>query len=210
MSPGPLHPKRTWLLAGTLLLAMPLNAADELPAELGIQFDPTAPISLEAASSEFDRRNDRLSFTQLSIRQGEVQITADRALATRLDFEDSTWTFRGNVVIESPTTRAWSDTAQVHFLQHRLDSARLTGAPARFEQRQSNQEKITQGRAAVMDYELSTNLIRLQDDAWVSDGANEVSGPRIAYDLNRDFIIADGDNSGQVRMKITPSERDGS
>ena len=185
-------------------------AEEELQQELGIEFDRTAPINLDAESSEFDRRNDRLSFTGLRIQQGELGITADNAEASRLDFEDSTWTFRGNVVIESPTTRAWSNTAEVRFLNHRLETARLTGEPARFEQQQAEKEQVTQGRAVVMEYELASSMIRLLDDAWVSDGTNEVSGPRIAYDLAREFIIADSDDSGQVRMKIKPSERDGS
>jgi lipopolysaccharide export system protein LptA len=198
------------LLACVLLAAAPSIAEEEIGAELGLEFDRAAPIDLDADSSEFDRRNDRLSFTGLSIRQGDLGITADSAEATRLDFEDSVWTFRGNVVIQSATTRTWSDTAEVRFLAHRLDSARLSGRPARFEQQKADQSGLTQGRAAIMEYELASNLIRLVDDAWVSDGTNEVSGPRIAYDLRREFIIADGDDSGQVRMKIKPSERDGS
>jgi lipopolysaccharide export system protein LptA len=210
MSPVPSHPERAWLLAAALLLAGPPAAGEDLEASLGLEFDRSAPIDLDAASSEFDRRNDRLSFTELRIRQGGLGIRADRALATRLDFEDSTWTFSGNVVIESETTRAWADNAEVRFLNHRIDNARMTGQPARFEQRQPEKEQVTQGRAGTMEYELTSNLIRLQDDAWVSDGANEVSGPRIAYDVSRDFVIADGDDSGQVRMKIKPSERDGS
>jgi lipopolysaccharide export system protein LptA len=102
--------------------------------ELGINFDRSAPISLDAASSEFDRRNDRLSFTDLTIRQGAMGISADQAIATGLDFDDSVWMFTGNVVIQSANTRAWSDAAQVRFLNHRLQSARLTGQPAKFEQ----------------------------------------------------------------------------
>ena len=210
MSPGRLHPNHGLLLACLLLATAPSVADEEIEAELGLEFDRAAPIDLDADSSEFDRRNDRLSFTGLSIRQGELGITADSAEATRLDFEDSTWTFTGNVIIQSATTRTWSDTAEVHFLAHRLDTAKLSGRPARFEQQKSGDSGTTQGRAEVMEYELASNLIRLVDNAWVSDGTNEVSGPRIAYDLRREFIIADGDDSGQVRMKIKPSERDGS
>lgn len=210
MSPGPLHPSCGLLLACVLLAAVPAMAEEQLEAELGLEFDRAAPIDLDADASEFDRRNDRLSFTGLSIRQGDLGITADSAEATRLDFDDSVWTFRGNVVIQSATTRTWSDTAEVRFLAHRLESARLSGQPARFEQQKSIDDGLTQGRAAIMEYELASNLIRMVDEAWVSDGVNEVSGPRIAYDLRREFIIADGDESGQVRMKIKPSERDGS
>ncbi|MGI9330296.1 MAG: lipopolysaccharide transport periplasmic protein LptA [Gammaproteobacteria bacterium] len=207
MSQGRSRLKIFWPLACLVAAATSLAAQEEL----GISFDRSAPISLDAASSEFDRRNDRLSFTDLTIRQGDVAIDADQAIATRLDFDDSVWMFTGNVVIQSANTRAWSDAAQVRFVNHRLQSARLTGQLAKFEQEQEGKEELTQGRARIMEYDLETNMIRMTDDAWVSDGANEVSGPRIAYDLTREFIIADGDEQGQVRMKIQPSaDQDGS
>jgi len=207
MSQGRSRLRNFWLLVCLVAAATSLAAQEEL----GINFDRSAPISLDAASSEFDRRNDRLSFTDLTIRQGELGISADQAIATRLDFDDSVWMFTGNVVIQSTNTRAWSDAAQVRFINHRLQSARLTGQPARFEQKREAKEQLTQGRARIMEYDLETNLIRMTDDAWVSDGANEVSGPSIAYDLTREFIIADGDAQGQVRMKIQPStDQDGS
>jgi lipopolysaccharide transport protein LptA len=210
MSPGRSHLKKGLALLTALFVAVPIAADEqEVQAELGLEFDRAAPIDLDAEASEFDRRNDRLSFTRLSIRQGELSITADSAQATRLDFDDSTWFFEGSVEIKSPTTQTWSETAEVRFLSHRLDSARLSGQPARFEQNKPGKDAPTQGRADVMEYELASNLIRLIDNAWVSDGTNEVSGPRIAYDLRREYIIADGDDTGQVRMKIKPSEPDG-
>lgn len=210
MSPGRSHLSHALALSAALLIAVPLAAEEDIQSELGLEFDRAAPIDLDADASEFDRRKDQLSFTGLSIRQGDMSITADKAQASRLDFEDSTWIFEGRVEIQSSTTHTWSETAEVRFLAHRLDSARLSGGPARFEQKKAGDDGLTQGRAEVMEYELATNLIRLIDNAWVSDGTNEVSGPRIAYDLRREFIIADGDDSGQVRMKIKPSDRDGS
>ena len=57
-----------------------------------------------------------------------------------------------------------------------------------------------------MEYDADTGIIKMSDDAWLSDSANEVSGNRISYDLNRQFIIADSDDDGQVRMKIIPPE----
>jgi hypothetical protein len=45
-------------------------------------------------------------------------------------------------------------------------------------------------------------------NAWLSDGANEVSGERISYDLRREYVTADAEKGGQVRMKINPPPRD--
>ncbi|MDJ0929267.1 MAG: lipopolysaccharide transport periplasmic protein LptA, partial [Gammaproteobacteria bacterium] len=153
-----------------------------------------------------NRRTERLRFKGLYIKQGTLAIRADEAEADRLDFEDTVWTFSGNVLIENSTTRVWSDDAQVAFLNHQVDTATLQGSPARFEQVREEDERITRGRSAVMDYALETGIISMTGDAWVSDGANEVSGPRIAYDVTRDLIKAAGDEDGQVKMRIIPPE----
>ena len=43
--------------------------------------NPALPIDLDAAFSELDRRNNRLIFRQLNIRQGALAIKADEATA---------------------------------------------------------------------------------------------------------------------------------
>jgi len=190
--------------AGAALLAAAVGpaAADVLD----LQFDRSLPILLDADSSEFDRKNDRLEFTGLRISQGAIGLRADTAQASRLDFEDSLWTFTGNVVIENASTRAWCENAEVRFDGHQLRNAVLRGSPARFEQFRPEAEAPTRGRARTMEYDLQAGIIRMLEDAWVSDGANEVSGGRIAYDVGRQFIIADGED-GPVRMKINPPEQ---
>ena len=165
------------------------------------------PINLDAASSEFDRRNNRLVFQRLHITQGALSITADVAEATRLDFENSHWVFKGNVVIDNQGARAFCDDAELAFLGHQLRTAMLRGSPARFEQQRPGAQR-TEGRAGAMDYDVTAAIIRLSQNAWISDGANEVSGDRIAYDLRREYVTADSGGNGQVRMKINPPPRD--
>lgn len=164
------------------------------------------PIDLQADSSEFDRRNNRLVFRKLTITQGAMNITADRADATRLDFDDSRWVFEGNVVIDNQGTRIWCDRAELVFGGHQLRRALLTGSPARFQQPRA-QSAQTDGRAGAMEYDVGAALIRLSQDAWISDGANEVTGDRISYDLRREYVIADAAKGEQVRMKINPPPR---
>jgi lipopolysaccharide transport protein LptA len=165
------------------------------------------PINLDAASSDFDRRNNRLVFQRLHLTQGMLSITADVAEAARIDFENSSWTFKGNVVIENQGARAYADDAELVFLGHELRTAKLHGAPARFQQERPGGER-TEGHANVIDYDVTAAMIRLSQNAWVSDGANEVSGDNIAYDLRREYVTAQGSGTGQVRMKINPPPRD--
>lgn len=164
----------------------------------------TLPITLDADASEFDRKNSRLSFRRLRITQGKLSITADEAEATRLDFENSQWEFSGNVVIDSTDTKAFCDRAKISFNDHQITQAILSGKPARFEQSLPEEEKLTQGSANELEYDLQGATIKMVENAWLSDGSNEVSGAKITYDLEREFIIADADDTGPVRMKITP------
>lgn len=165
------------------------------------------PINLDATSSEFDRRNNRLVFRGMHITQGALSIRADVAEATRLDFENSRWHFTGNVVIENAGTTVWCDDAELAFLGHQLRTAVMSGAPARFEQPRTGGKRI-EGRAGAIDYDVMAKTVRMTNKAWLSDGANEYSGERIAYDLGREFVTADADGGGKVVLKINPPAKD--
>jgi len=192
-------------LISVLCLALFAGPGDAQVPDLAAQ--TALPINLDAASSEFDRRNNRLVFQRLHITQGALSITADVAEATRLDFENSHWVFKGNVVIDNQGARAFCDDAELAFLGHQLRTAMLRGSPARFEQQRPGGQR-TEGRAGAIDYDVTAGIIRLSQNAWISDGANEVSGDRIAYDLRREYVTADSAGNGQVRMKINPPPRD--
>jgi lipopolysaccharide export system protein LptA len=186
-----------------LLLLFGISNAQELP---DLELIKTLPINLDAASSEFDRKKNKLYFHDLTIKQGELKIVADEATATRLDFENARWEFSGSVVIENLGTTVRCDFAEILFREHQIRSAVMQGQPATFEQFKIDEERQTEGHANEMEYDADTGVIRMSDEAWVSDSANEVSGNRISYDLKRQYIIADADNDGQVRMKIVPPE----
>ncbi|MBT8144898.1 MAG: hypothetical protein KJO55_09375 [Gammaproteobacteria bacterium] len=88
------------------------------------------PILLDAASTDYDRRNQRILFEQISIARGELGIEAQQADSSQLDFADSTWVFRGNVRIFSAESEVTAATARMRFVDHELRSATITGTPA--------------------------------------------------------------------------------
>ena len=195
------------LMPGLIAPGASLAAAEALTPAANVpefELDTGLPIDLDAESSEFDRQNNRLSFTKVHITQGPLDIRADTGTAARLDFEDTVWTFTGQVEIRHDGMQIWSDTAQATFKEHRLMLARLHGSPARFEQQRPEDGGVTRGQAADIEYALDRGLLTMSGNAWVSDGANEVSGSHIAYDVVRDRITAEGDDAGKVRVKIIP------
>ena len=70
------------------------------------------------------------------------------------------------------------------------------------------QDKLETTNRILESYDPVNGIVKMVGEAWISDGRNEVRGDRITYDLNKEQITAEGDASGQVRMKITPPEED--
>jgi lipopolysaccharide export system protein LptA len=166
--------------------------------------DATLPIDLDAEYSEFDRRNNRLVFRQLQVRQGPLSITADEATASPADFVASRWTFTGNVVIRNAEAEVRSASAELDFRDNVLKKAVLRGKPATFRQARTGQRLPTDGRADVLEYDPVGGSIRLVGNARLADDANEVTGERIDYDLRREVVTAGAGSGDPVRIRITP------
>lgn len=204
-----------WTSLATAALAIligPTNviAADEKllpPVPQLTAPDSTLPIDLDATFSEFDRRNNRLIFRQLSITQGTLAIKADEATADPADFANSVWIFSGNVLIRNGDTEASSDRAELTFRDNRLRKAKLTGQPARFKAQSAGGKPPTEGHGQLLEYDVDAATIDLRNEAYLSDSSNEISGNRIAYDLRREVVTAGAAEGGQVRMRITPQQK---
>jgi lipopolysaccharide transport protein LptA len=161
------------------------------------------PITVEARSSDFDYKNSVLVFDDVTIVQGAIRITAERAQASGLDFEDSGWEFSGSVRIKMPDGALASDTARVRFAKGEIQSATVAGMPATFEQRRETD--LTQGRAKRIDYDLGRGTVELAGDAWLSDGRNEITGATLVYSTENQRVIS----REQVVITIKPREPEG-
>ncbi len=173
------------------------------------RLDTTQPISLDAETSELDRRTNRVSFTGLRITQGALTINADNAEADRLDFEDTRWNFSGNVRIALEESLLQSDEATLTFVSHRLTHAIARGNPATFEDRRPESPVPMTGRAREVEYDLDAGVIRLIRDARISEGDNEISGASLIYDVGAERVRAEGDGEDErVRITIVPPTGD--
>ncbi len=159
------------------------------------------PIKVEAKGpTDFDTQNGVLIFNSITISQGDVRITADRAVATGLDFEESRWEFSGSVRIKTLEAQLASDTARVRFSKGEIDSASITGSPATFEQKRK--EELARGRANRIDYDLGRGAVELAGDAWLSDGSTEITGATLVYSTVTQRVLSDR----EVTITIQPGE----
>jgi lipopolysaccharide transport protein LptA len=169
----------------------------------------TLPISVEADSSDFDYRNGVLVFRRIRVTQGDASVAADLATATGLEFQNSEWQFDGSVRIVAEGGTLESDTAVVRFRDNEIAFAQVTGDPATFSQQRGEQR--AEGRAARIEYQLTTGRIRLTGGAWLSDGRNEITGSTLVYSMSEERIVAEAAEQGgePVRITINPQSPPG-
>lgn len=195
---------------GALLLSVALSVAAVTPGyaesrrpELP-ELQTDMPITIDADSSEFDYETSRLVFHGLRMDQGNLGIEADIAETDKLDFTDGRWEFTGNVIIEADNAKLSCDKAIITFVNHQLITAELLGKPARFEQYDPETEKTSTGEANRILYKLSAGTLELNEAARFSDGANQVSGDLITYDIAARRLSAGSGDSGPVKILIEP------
>jgi lipopolysaccharide transport protein LptA len=186
---------------------MAASSSSRLPAAVliacaavaGAQEREQLPIQVESrGGTDFDYQNGVLKFNAITITQGEIKITAEHAVASGLDFKDTSWEFSGNVRISMPDSVLASDSARVRFAAGEIASAAVTGTPATFEQQ--HKEEHAEGRADRIDYDLKRGTVDLIGDAWLSDGKTEITGAKLVYSTLNQRVIS----QEQVLITIQP------
>jgi lipopolysaccharide transport protein LptA len=198
-------PKLAALLGACALAAL----ADAAPAASGGALPDFSglPVQLEAADgSEVDLQTREVILKKVLISQGTMRISAERARATGLDFANSRWTFEGNVHIDAEQRgNLRSDQAVVEFKDNHIARATITGKPAEFEQKRAN-DQLARGHAGEILYDVNDGTVRLNHDAWLSDGQNEISGPVLVYNIREQRVQAAGPvdaTGGEPRVHIS-------
>ncbi len=168
------------------------------------------PIDLVAASSDFDYKQNRLHFQQVRITQGPMQVEAREASATGLNFENTEWTFSGDVRVTVPDGKLTASSAVVTFRDKEISTAVIRGSPAEFEQKLKDSPQIARGRAKTIEYDVKGGTVKLTDAAWLTDGDNVIEGDTLIYDVARQRVAANpgGTVPGGVHITINPKAQD--
>ena len=151
--------------------------------------------------SDLNEQQD-LYFEDVSLKKNNLNINSDGASITDLNNETTVFTFLGNVEIISDIVVIKCDKAVLEFKENELKNARFTGELSSFQQFDNQRELIASGTAEVFEYDHITNILRMETNAWVNNGSNEVSGHLITYNLVKRNIIADSENGLPVKLII--------
>ena len=156
--------------------------------------------------------NNATNLGDVKITGCDMEIIAKRAHATSLDFDDSNWTFTGDVRIRAgqQQSKLNSDEAVVQFRNQEIERITIKGNPAEFEQKRPDSDIVTRGRAGHIVYDAGPGTVSLQDDVWLVDGGKEFKGPRFVYDIRNAEVsntrgASEGDRAGdRVHITINP------
>ena len=158
---------------------------------------------MDAASSEVDYRTNQVVFSKVVISQGAMRVQADHAHASGLNFANSRWTFDGHVRIEAePRGSLRADQAVVEFRDNHIVRATANGKPAEFEQPRADSPQMARGHADEIVYDVTEGTVRLSNDAWLSDGTNEISGPLLVYNIRAQRVQAAAQSGSDQRVHI--------
>ncbi|HEX4269246.1 MAG TPA: lipopolysaccharide transport periplasmic protein LptA [Steroidobacteraceae bacterium] len=168
--------------------------------------NPQQPYNFDAASCDTNYKTHAMLCKTVVLSQGSTVVRADQARAICMSCQDSRWTFQGNVRIDAqPRGNLRSDQAIVELHDNRIVRATANGNPAEFEQQRADDLGMEKGHADQIVYDVSQGTVVLTNDAWVSDGHNEMSAPSISYSIREQKVLANSPGASQgVHIVITP------
>jgi len=185
-----------------VLLALPCVAIGQVN-----DLDMRLPMDIDADNTTIDGKNSMIIFSGLRLTQGRVSIQADEGRAARMELEDSSWYFMGNVIIDIGAGRIECDGAELFFDEFRLRRAVVTGSPAVYNLQRPGSEEITHAEAGRLNYDVDAGVIEFSEEATITEGGNQISSNMLVYSIAEQRINADstGGEDGRVRITYTPT-----
>lgn len=110
--------------------------------------------------------------------------------------------YTGNVIITQAGLEIRADKVTVFSANQQLQRLAARGEPVHFRQRRAGSEDIL-GEARELDYDIDSEQLLLQDQAWFTQGKSRFSGQRIEYDLRKKRVTANQAADGSQRVKVT-------
>jgi|GEM_PF-2851499 len=201
---APERAARPFLLACACAVASLAAAQEAGPEDLVVQ----AP-----GGARYNGATGRMEMTQLSIRQGDLSITADRGSALEVHDGDEEvgidYRLEGNVRLESAAARITGDVAEFVARNGRLERFVLSGNPARFEDLAAERAGQAFGEAERLSYDAAGGVVSLEGEVRVVVGQNEFRGCDLVYDFGAEEVSSGASECEQplqiIRMAPDPN-----
>jgi lipopolysaccharide transport protein LptA len=187
-------------VCGVLLALQLASGAQQAGSEKQEIVFESGPLAFSAQTNLFEVKTPR-------IRQGDLHVAADDAVATSIEFDESSeWRFTGNVRIESGTSVIEADSAVFTFANGQFSRSELQGTPASFSDVGTITKASITGRAQKMSYDYVARTLRMTGDVWMQKDETEMRACEIGYDLAAERITSDCADG--IRMRVVPDSNE--
>jgi lipopolysaccharide export system protein LptA len=129
-----------------------------------------------------------------------VYIEAD---SVEIDDRTGVRTYQGNVVMTQGSIHMTADKVTVTKTPKGSDHVLAVGKPVTFQQQREGEDELARGRALRAEYDLDSDIIKLYDDAELSQGKDTLRNDRITYDKSKELMWAGTSQQGKQRVRIT-------
>lgn len=145
---------------------------------LALSTDSEQPIYIDSDSQNLDMRTNTVVFTgNVYLRQGSIRLHADKVVVTR------------------PSGKEGAEIIDAY------------GKPATFEQTMDDGKKIN-GEAFDLRYETAKSFLTMKRNAVLTQqGGNQVEGQKITYNIDKQLLVAESDNSSRVTTVLQPQTK---
>ena len=187
----------------TVVIGLSLTLCSLAPVAGAQTDDLRLPVSLDADSTAYDGKSSVVMFRGLRLTQGRLGIAADEGFASKMDFEDSTWHYEGNVIIDVENGRIESDVADMQFAGDQLKTATIFGTPATFEMQREGSDETTYAEAGQLVYDFDEGVVEFSGQATITEGGNQISSSYLVYNIKEQRINASSGGEGDPKVRIT-------
>ena len=134
-----------------------------------------------------------------SDKDAPVTIIAD---TTNIDFRTGKRVLEGNVDITQGTLNIKADKIVLIYKGDEIDTATAYGKPVRFKQLPEGQTEMVHGEGITLELKQAKNLITLEKNAKITQGANTITGKVIYYNTETSKMTVKSQPSG-TKNKVT-------
>ena len=144
-------------------------------------------------------------------RSKPIEIQADSA---ERDAKTGVTTYSGNVDVQQGSIHIVASKVVLNSANDKLTKIHAIGSPATYHQQLTGPSDVVDAQALNIYFDVSKNLITLEDGASLKQNSGSIKGDRIEYDTKSERVKAQAsraggnDNSRRVTVIIPPSTSD--
>jgi lipopolysaccharide transport protein LptA len=196
---------KSLIFASALALSAALAAQSNSPPD-DFAFACDGPWSLDGTSN-------LMRCSHPTIRQANLEIRADNALATNVEFDkNSQWTFTGNVQIKADAATLEASSAVFTFDNNKLSHGELAGTPASFTAKRAESGKSpVRGSANKIAFDYAAKTLHLSEHVEFTRDRLVWKSCDLVYNLaTEDFGSGNSECPERAEIRVLPAPKEGS